>query len=100
MKLRKILAVVLALALLCTTLAACGNDAGSGTSSGSASSGADAGDTATGTSGGTLNLRSTMEPTSLNSLLATYAYDFTPMQAMIECLYRKRRERRAPACGR
>ena len=89
MKLRKILAVVLALALLCTTLAACGNDAGSGTSSGSASSGADAGDTATGTSGGTLNLRSTMEPTSLNSLLATYAYDFTPMQAMIECLYRK-----------
>ena len=89
MKLRKILAVVLALALLCTTLAACGNDAGSGTSSGSASSGADAGDTATGTSGGTLNLRSTMEPTSLNSLLATYAYDFTPMQVMIECLYRK-----------
>ena len=88
MKLRKILAVVLALALLCTTLAACGNDSGSSNSSGSNSSSAETGDTATGPSGGTLNLRSTMEPTSLNSLLATYAYDFTPMQAMIECLYR------------
>ena len=88
MKLRKILVVVLALALLCTTLAACGNDSGSSNSSGSNSSSAETGDTATGPSGGTLNLRSTMEPTSLNSLLATYAYDFTPMQAMIECLYR------------
>ena len=88
MKLRKILAVVLALALLCTTLAACGNDSGSSNSSGSNSSSAETGDTATGPSGGTLNLRSTMEPTSLNTLLATYAYDFTPINAMIECLYR------------
>ena len=55
MKLRKILAVVLALALLCTTLAACGNDSGSSNSSGSNSSSAETGDTATGPSGGTLN---------------------------------------------
>ena len=99
MKLRKILAAVLAAALLCTSFAACGNTSGtsstaSGTSSTTSeastaddsSSGAEA--ETTGASGGTLNLRSTMEPTSLNSLLATYAYDFTPMQAMIECLYR------------
>ena len=33
-------------------------------------------------------MRNTMEPTSLNTLLATYAYDFTPINAMIECLYR------------
>lgn len=93
MKLRKILAVVLALALLCTTFAACGDsDTGSGSSTTSATDSSTTDDSAeaenTGATGGELNLRSTMEPTSLNTLLATYAYDFTPISAMVECLYR------------
>ena len=93
MKLRKILAVVLALALLCTTFAACGDsDTGSGSSTTSTTDSSTTDDSAeaenTGATGGELNLRSTMEPTSLNTLLATYAYDFTPINAMIECLYR------------
>ena len=97
MKFRKILAMVMALALLCATFAACGDTSGTSSSagtssaaseSGDSSSEADTGETATGGSGGTLNMRSTMEPTSLNTLLATYAYDFTPIAAMMECLYR------------
>lgn len=97
MKFRKILAMVMALALLCATFAACGDTSGTSSSagtsstaseSGDSSSEADTGETATGGSGGTLNMRNTMEPTSLNTLLATYAYDFTPINAMIECLYR------------
>lgn len=96
MKLRKILAMVLALALLCTAFAACGDTSGTSSSAGTSStasetgdsSAAEEGETATGGSGGTLNMRNTMEPTSLNTLLATYAYDFTPINAMIECLYR------------
>ena len=96
MKFRKILAMVMALALLCATFAACGDTSGTSSSAGTSSAASDSGDssaaeegeTATGGSGGTLNLRSTMEPTSLNTLLATYAYDFTPINAMIECLYR------------
>ena len=96
MKLRKILAMVMALALLCATFTACGDTSGTSSSAGTSSTASDSGDssaaeegeTATGGSGGTLNLRSTMEPTSLNTLLATYAYDFTPINAMIECLYR------------
>lgn len=96
MKFRKILAMVMALALLCTTFAACGDTSGTSSSAGTSSTASDSGDssaaeegeTATGGSGGTLNMRNTMEPTSLNTLLATYAYDFTPINAMIECLYR------------
>ena len=89
MKLRKILAMVMALALLCATFTACGDTSGTSTASDSGdSSAAEEGETATGGSGGTLNMRNTMEPTSLNTLLATYAYDFTPINAMIECLYR------------
>lgn len=96
MKLRKILAMVMALALLCATFTACGDTSGTSSSAGTSSAASDSGDssaaeegeTATGGSGGTLNMRNTMEPTSLNTLLATYAYDFTPINAMIECLYR------------
>lgn len=69
-----------------------GTSSSAGTSSTASDSGdssaAEEGETATGGSGGTLNMRNTMEPTSLNTLLATYAYDFTPINAMIECLYR------------
>lgn len=96
MKFRKILAMVMALALLCATFAACGDTSGTSSSAGTSSAASDSGDssaaeegeTTTGGSGGTLNMRNTMEPTSLNTLLATYAYDFTPINAMIECLYR------------
>lgn len=96
MKFRKILAMVMALALLCATFTACGDTSGTSSSAGTSSTASDSGDssaaeegeTATGGSGGTLNMRNTMEPTSLNTLLATYAYDFTPINAMIECLYR------------
>ena len=96
MKFRKILAMVMALALLCATFTACGDPSGTSSSAGTSSTASDSGDssaaeegeTATGGSGGTLNMRNTMEPTSLNTLLATYAYDFTPINAMIECLYR------------
>lgn len=96
MKFRKILAMVMVLALLCATFAACGDTSGTSSSAGTSSTASDSGDssaaeegeTATGGSGGTLNMRNTMEPTSLNTLLATYAYDFTPINAMIECLYR------------
>ena len=96
MKFRKILAMVMALALLCATFAACGDTSGTSSSAGTSSAASDSGDssaaeegeTATGGSGGTLNMRNTMEPTSLNTLLATYAYDFTPINAIIECLYR------------
>ena len=96
MKFRKILAMVMALALLCATFAACGDTSGTSSSAGTSSAASDSGDssaaeegeTTTGATGGELNLRSTMEPTSLNTLLATYAYDFTPISAMVECLYR------------
>lgn len=96
MKFRKILAMVMVLALLCATFTACGDTSGTSSSAGTSStasetgdsSAAEEGETATGGSGGTLNMRNTMEPTSLNTLLATYAYDFTPINAMIECLYR------------
>lgn len=96
MKFRKILAMVMALALLCATFAACGDTSGTSSSAGTSSTASDSGDssaaeegeTTTGGSGGTLNMRNTMEPTSLNTLLATYAYDFTPINAVIECLYR------------
>ena len=67
MKLRKMLALVLALALLCATLTACGNDSGtSSTASGSTTSEAESGETA---SSGDQNMDNyiNMEPTSLNT---------------------------------
>ena len=87
MKLRKILALVLALTLLCATFSACGNDSGSSTasgettSSGTGSSEAEAGDT--GASGDTnMDNYINMEPTSLNTLLATYAADFNVLNSL------------------
>ena len=93
MKLRKILAVVLALALVCATFGACGNDAGTSGSSGTTSTTSETGEESTGeaetgsTGNTSLNLRNAMEPTSLNTLLATYAYDFQVIHALYECLY-------------
>lgn len=91
MKLRKILALVMALALLCATFSACGNDSGSSTasgettSSGTGSSEAEAGDT--GASGDTnMDNYINMEPTSLNTLLATYAADFNVLNSLYETL--------------
>ena len=91
MKLRKILALVLALTLLCATFSACGNDSGSSTasgettSSGTGSSEAEAGDT--GASGDTnMDNYINMEPTSLNTLLATYAADFNVLNSLYETL--------------
>ena len=86
MKLRKMLALVLALALLCATLTACGNDSGtSSTASGSTTSEAESGETA---SSGDQNMDNyiNMEPTSLNTLLATYAADFNVLRALYENL--------------
>ena len=86
MKLRKMLALVLALALLCATLPACGNDSGtSSTASGSTTSEAESGETA---SSGDQNMDNyiNMEPTSLNTLLATYAADFNVLRALYENL--------------
>ena len=91
MKLRKILALVMALALLCATFSACGNDSGSSTasgetiSSGTGSSEAEAGDT--GASGdNNMDNYINMEPTSLNTLLATYAADFNVLNSLYENL--------------
>ena len=86
MKLRKMLALVLALALLCATLTACGNDSGtSSTASGSTTSEAESGETA---SSGDQNMDNyiNMEPTSLNTLLASYAADFNVLRALYENL--------------
>lgn len=86
MKLRKMLALVLALALLCATLTACGNDSGtSSTASGSTTSEAESSETA---SSGDQNMNNyiNMEPTSLNTLLATYAADFNVLRALYENL--------------
>ncbi|MGI6255078.1 MAG: peptide ABC transporter substrate-binding protein [Acutalibacter sp.] len=91
MKLRKILALVMALALVCATFTACGNDSSTSTtsdattSSGTGSSEAEAGDT--GASGDTnMDNYINMEPTSLNTLLATYAADFNVLNSLYETL--------------
>ncbi len=84
MKLRKILALVLALVLLCATISACGGSDGGSTASGAGSSTADTGDT--GTSGGSMNNYINMEPTSLNTLLASYAADFNVLNSLYETL--------------
>ena len=111
MKLKKILAVVLAMALLCMTFAACGDSSGSSSSSaastGSESSAtSEAGESSTADEGGSaaagevtlftpktvdasknLNIRIGMEPTGLNSLLSTYANEFTILRHIYENLY-------------
>ena len=97
MKLRKILALVLALTLLCATFSACGNDAGtssaSGTSSTTSETASETGDESaseaeTGSTGdSSLNIRVGMEPTSLNTLKATYSQEFATFKHMYENLY-------------
>ena len=97
MKLRKILALVLALTLLCATFSACGNDAGtssaSGTSSTTSETASETGDESaseaeTGSTGdSSLNIRVGMEPTSLNTLKATYSQEFSTFKHLYENLY-------------
>ena len=93
MKLRKILAVVLALALVCATFGACGNDAGTSSSSGTTSTTSETGEESTGeaetgsTGDATLNIRVGMEPKSLNTLKATYSQEFSTFKHLYENLY-------------
>lgn len=95
MKLRKILAVVLALALVCATFGACGNDAGTSSTSGTSSTTSEtetgdesASEAETGSTGdSSLNIRVGMEPTSLNTLKATYSQEFATFKHMYENLY-------------
>lgn len=106
MKLKKILALVLALALVCTAFAACGGDTTSSTTSStpSSSTGTDSSTTSSEVSTGTdepsgdatalfqaksvddaknINLNAGMEPTGLNTIKATYSIEF----AMFKHLY-------------
>ena len=105
MKLKKILAVVLAMALLCMTFAACGDSSGSSSSSAAStgsesseageSSTADEGAAAEGTAfepytvddSKNLNVWASMEPTGLNSMLSTYAIEFNILGHIYENLY-------------
>ena len=95
MKLRKILAVVLALALVCATFGACGNDAGTSSSSGTTSTTSEtetgeesSSEAETGSTGdATLNIRVGMEPKSLNTLKATYSQEFSTFKHLYENLY-------------
>ena len=95
MKLRKILAVVLALALVCATFGACGNDAGTSSASGTTSTTSEtetgeesSSEAETGSTGdATLNIRVGMEPKSLNTLKATYSQEFSTFKHLYENLY-------------
>lgn len=112
MKLRKILAVVLALAMVCMTFTACGDDStsstttSSGTTSTETSSGAGDDTSSTTDDGGSaatgevtlftrkdvdpsknLNVRAGMEPTGLNTMLSTYAIEFNLIGHLYETLY-------------
>lgn len=107
MKLKKILAVVLAMALLCMTFAACGDSSSSSSSAASTgsessatseageSSTADEGAAAEGTAfepytvddSKNLNVWASMEPTGLNSMLSTYAIEFNILGHIYENLY-------------
>ena len=93
MKLRKILAVVLALALVCASFGACGNEAGTSAASGTASTTSETGEESTGeaetgsTGDATLNIRVGMEPKSLNTLKATYSQEFSTFKHLYENLY-------------
>ena len=105
MKLRKILALVLAVLMVCTVFAACGNDDASSTASGESStaetsstaeesetsedtsSEATTSETATDGEGVTLNIRLGMEPTSMNTLNSTYSNEFSLINHMYDKLY-------------
>ena len=105
MKLRKILALVLAVLMVCTVFAACGNDDASSTASGEsstaetsstaeesetsedASSEATTSETGTDGEGVTLNIRAGMEPTSMNTLNSTYSLEFSLINHMYDKLY-------------
>ena len=97
MKRNKILALVLALLLICGTFAACGNDGGSSTASTPASKAddgastpesapADGGNDAA-PSNTTLTVNAAMEPTGLNTLNATYSIEFSIFRHLYENLY-------------
>ena len=105
MKLRKILALVLAVLMVCTVFAACGNDDASSTASGESStaetsstaeesetsedtsSEATTSETGTDGEGVTLNIRAGMEPTSMNTLNSTYSLEFSLINHMYDKLY-------------
>lgn len=103
MKLRKILALVLAVLMVCTALSACGNDTTSSAASGESStsetssaadetssdvsSEATTSETATDGDGVTLNIRLGMEPTSMNTLNSTYSNEFSLINHMYDKLY-------------
>lgn len=102
MRLKKILVLVLALALIVSAFAGCSSNSSTGststggsTSSGSESSTADnsadssqAEPAETGTTGGTLNYRIGMEATSLNTMKATYSDEFQILSNVYEPLTR------------
>lgn len=104
MKLKTILALVLALVMVVSAFAACGNESGSSTTQDSSSessastdsdsqaessesSSSEAEPAATG-NGGTLNYRIGMEATSLNTLKATYSDEFQILSNVYEPLTR------------
>lgn len=106
MKLKKILAVLLALALVCATFAACGDDASTSSASGESSEAAESGEEAESGETGNgdsdaivlyqprevdenriINARASMEPTGLNTILSTYATEFTIIRHCYENLY-------------
>lgn len=98
MKLRKILALVMALALLCATFSACGNDAGTSSTAsgetettssetGSSEAETDTTDDTASTGDAALTIRAGMEPTSLNTLTATYSQEFSTFKHLYENLY-------------
>ena len=111
MKRNKILALVLALALVCTTFAACGDSnssstassAGASSAAGSSSAVTESSTASTDTPAAegatslfevksvdpakTLNIRAGMEPTGLNTLTATYSLEFSMFKHLYENLY-------------
>lgn len=110
MKLNKILALVLALALVCTTFVACGDNTSSTASPGEgsssvASTGESSGLESEGESGApatgevklfepkvvddakNINIRAGMEPTGLNTLTSTYSFEFSAIRHLYENLY-------------
>lgn len=82
MKLKKVMALVLALALVCTVFAACGTNE---TSSTGTDSSAAAQPTTTGDQ--VLTVNAGMEPTGLNTLTSTYAIEFSMFRHLYDNLY-------------
>lgn len=111
MKRSKILALLLAVLLVVGTLAACGDSTGSSTASTNSTASGKADDTnsepaddtnsgdaessepaaddtdVTPTMGGEFNVNAAMEPTSLNTLTATYSIEFSIFRHLYENLY-------------